>query len=86
MADDYLAEGLIEEITHGLAQLEGVRVTQVTSRERIDGAGPSAVLEGIVRQIGNRMRLIVGWSIPPTDRTLVEPVRASGRRSVRGAG
>ena len=59
MADDYLAEGLIEEITHGLAQLEGVRVTQVASRERIDGAGPSAVLEGIIRQIGNRIRLIV---------------------------
>jgi DNA-binding SARP family transcriptional activator len=59
MPDNYLAEGLVEELTNGLAQLEGVRVTSATSTERLSRASPSAVLEGIIRQIGNRARLIV---------------------------
>jgi DNA-binding SARP family transcriptional activator len=59
MPDHYLAEGLVEEITNGLARLEGVRVTSVTSPERLNRAGPSAILEGTIRQIGNRVRVIV---------------------------
>jgi adenylate cyclase len=59
MADNYLAEGLVEELTHGLAQLQGVRVTSMTSPERPNSAGPSAFLEGILRQIDDRLRLIV---------------------------
>jgi TolB-like protein len=59
MPENYLAEGLVEEITHRLAQLQGVRVTSVPSAERLSAAGPSAVLEGIIRQIDDRLRLIV---------------------------
>lgn len=59
MPDNYLAEGLVEELAHGLAQLEGVRVTAVTSPERLRRASPNAILEGIIRQIDNRIRLIV---------------------------
>ena len=59
IAEEYLAEGLVEEITNGLAQLEGVVVTSVTSPERLGRASPSAILEGIIRQIGDRVRLIV---------------------------
>jgi len=57
--DEYLAEGLVEEITNGLAQLEGVQVTSVISPERLSRTSPSAILEGIIRQIGDRVRLIV---------------------------
>jgi TolB-like protein len=42
-----------------LTQLEGVRVTPVTSPERLSRSSPSAILEGIIRQIGDRVRLIV---------------------------
>ena len=59
MPDNLLAEGLVEEITNRLTQLEGVRVTTVTSPERLGRASPSAILEGIIRQIGDRVRLIV---------------------------
>jgi TolB-like protein len=59
MPENYLAEGLVEELTHGLAQLEGVRVTSVTSPDRVSRASPTAILEGIIRQIDNRIRLIV---------------------------
>jgi DNA-binding SARP family transcriptional activator len=56
IGDDCLADALREEITHGLAQLEGVRVMSGISSERVSAA---AILEGIIRQIGNRLRLIV---------------------------
>jgi TolB-like protein len=59
VGDDYLSDVLREEITHGLAQLEGVRVTSGTSTERVGSACPTAILEGIIRQIGDRLRLIV---------------------------
>jgi DNA-binding SARP family transcriptional activator len=59
MPENYLAEGLVEEITHLLAQLQGVRVISVTSVDRLSAAGPSAVLEGIIHQIDDRLRLIV---------------------------
>jgi DNA-binding SARP family transcriptional activator/TolB-like protein len=59
MPDNYLAEGLVEELNSRLAQLEGVRVTSVTSPEWLSRASASAILEGIIRQIGNRIRLIV---------------------------
>jgi serine/threonine-protein kinase len=59
LPDNYLAEGLVEDITNGLAQIQGVRVTSVTVPERLNAAGPTAVLEGIVRQIDDRLRLIV---------------------------
>lgn len=59
MPDHYLAEGLVEEITNGLARLEGVRVTAVTSTERLNRASPTALFEGTIRQIGNRARVIV---------------------------
>ncbi|HEX6435199.1 MAG TPA: BTAD domain-containing putative transcriptional regulator [Gemmatimonadales bacterium] len=59
LPDHYLAEGLVEEITNALARLEEVRVTSVTSSERLNRAGPNAILEGTIRQIGNRVRVIV---------------------------
>jgi adenylate cyclase len=59
MPDNYLAEGLVEEITHGLAHVEGVRVTLVPSSEAVSRPSPGAVLEGIIRQIEDRLRLIV---------------------------
>jgi serine/threonine-protein kinase len=59
MPNDYLAEGLVEELTSRLARLEGIRVTSTTSPERLGRADPNAILEGIIRQIGNRIRLIV---------------------------
>ena len=59
ISDEHLTEGLIEELAHRLAQLEGVRVTPATSTERVGRAHPTAILEGIIRQIGNRIRLIV---------------------------
>jgi adenylate cyclase len=59
MPDNYLAEGLVEELNSRLAQLEGVRVTSVTSPDWLSRASASAILEGIIRQIGNRIRLIV---------------------------
>jgi DNA-binding SARP family transcriptional activator len=58
ISDDYFADVLREEITHGLAQVEGVRVTSNVSPE-ISSASPAAMLEGIIRQIGDRLRLIV---------------------------
>jgi DNA-binding SARP family transcriptional activator len=60
IADDYLPDVLREEITHGLAQLEEIRVTSGgTSAERVSSSSPAAVLEGIIHTSGNRLRLIV---------------------------
>ncbi|MFL5546507.1 MAG: BTAD domain-containing putative transcriptional regulator, partial [Gemmatimonadales bacterium] len=59
MPETYLAEGLVEDLRNGLAGLEAVRVTAVGSLERLPRPGPSAILEGIIRQVGNRVRLIV---------------------------
>jgi DNA-binding SARP family transcriptional activator len=56
--DDYLGNVLREEIAHGLAQLKGVRVTSGTSSERVGSASPAAILEGSIRRIGDRLRLI----------------------------
>ncbi len=56
IGDDSLADALREEITHGLAQVEGVRVMSGSAPERMSAA---AILEGTIRQIGNRLRLIV---------------------------
>jgi TolB-like protein len=59
IADDYLPDVLREEITHDLAQLEGVRVTSGTLAEGGSSLSPAAVLEGILHTNGNRLRLIV---------------------------
>jgi DNA-binding SARP family transcriptional activator len=59
MPDSYLTEGLVEELTHGLAQLPGVRVVSGNRPERPNPPGPGAILEGIIRQIDDRLRLIV---------------------------
>jgi len=59
IGDDYLANALREEITHGLAQVKGVRVTSSTSSEPVGSASPVAILEGSIRHIGDRLRLIV---------------------------
>jgi DNA-binding SARP family transcriptional activator len=56
IGDDSLADALRDEITHGLAQVEGVRVMSGTAPERVSAA---AILEGTIRQISNRLRLIV---------------------------
>jgi DNA-binding SARP family transcriptional activator len=59
MPETYLAEGLVEDLRSGLARLDTLRVTAVGSLERLPRTGPSAILEGIIRQVGNRVRLIV---------------------------
>ena len=67
---DYLCDGLAEEIINALAQLDGLRVTARTSsfsfRGKLDDVreigrrlGVSAVLEGSVRKAGDRLRITV---------------------------
>jgi TolB-like protein len=66
--NDHFAEGLVEELTSRLAELEGVRLVAVTSPESVTRAGLDAVLEGSIRQEGDRIRLILRL-IDPTDGT-----------------
>jgi TolB-like protein len=58
-SNDYLAEGLVEELTSRLARLEGVRLVAVPSPESITRASLDAVLEGSIRQADGRIRLIL---------------------------
>ena len=69
-SNDYLTEGLVEELTSRLARLDGVRLVAVPSPESIGRAGLDAVLEGSVRQAEGRIRLILrlvdpanGWHL-----------------------
>jgi adenylate cyclase len=68
--DEYLAEGLTEELTTVLSQLGGLRVVARTSAGQYRGTtksiaqigaelGVSAVLEGSVRKDGDRLRITV---------------------------
>ncbi len=57
--NDYLAEGLIEELTSRLARVEGVRLVALSSPEHIPGANLDGVLQGSLRQADGRMRLIL---------------------------
>ena len=67
---EYLCEGIVEEITSALAQIERMRVAARTSafafRGKLEDAreigrklGVGAVLEGSVRSAGNRLRISV---------------------------
>jgi TolB-like protein/tetratricopeptide (TPR) repeat protein len=67
---EYLCDGLAEELTNGLAQLPGCRVVARTSafafkgrpldvREIARQLGVSTVLEGSVQRDGNRLRITV---------------------------
>jgi TolB-like protein len=67
-ANDYFAEGLIEELMSALAGLTGVRVaarssvnalkhTDLDARELGRRLGVSALIEGSIRQAGERIRL-----------------------------
>ena len=58
-SNDYLAEGLVEELTSRLARLEGVRLVAVPPPESITRASLDAVLEGSIRQADGRIRLIL---------------------------
>ena len=66
--NDYLAEGLVEELTSRLARLDSVRLVAVTSLENFTQAGLDAVLEGSIRREGGRIRLILRL-IDPADGT-----------------
>ena len=66
--NDYLAEGLVEELTSRLARLAGVRLVSVTSPESVTRAGLDAVLEGSIRREGGHIRLILRL-IDPADGT-----------------
>lgn len=57
--NDYLAEGLVEELTSRLARLEGVRLVALSSPESIPRANLDAVLQGSLRQADGRIRLIL---------------------------
>jgi len=67
-ANDYFAEGLVEELTSRLARVEGVRLVAVTSGDGGARAGLDAVLEGSIRQEGGQIRLILRL-IDPSDGT-----------------
>lgn len=67
-ADEYLSDGLSEELIHGLAQAGGIRVVARTSSFRFKNGGMDVreigtelkvgtVLEGSVRRQGNRLRI-----------------------------
>jgi TolB-like protein len=69
-ANDFFAEGLVEELMSGLARLEGVRVaartsgnafraTELDAREIARRLDVSALIEGTVRQSDERVRLTV---------------------------
>ncbi len=64
--NDYLAEGLVEELTNRLARLEGVRLMSVSSPESTTRPSLDAVLEGSIRQADRRIRLILRL-IDPAD-------------------
>jgi DNA-binding SARP family transcriptional activator len=65
-SNDFLAEGLVEELTSRLAGLAGVRLVAVPSPESIACARLDGVLEGSIRQADGRIRLIVRL-VDPTD-------------------
>ena len=65
---EYFSDGLTEELANALARVPGLRVASRTSvyalrgkgldvREIADRLGVSAVVEGTVRKVGNRIRL-----------------------------
>ena len=67
-ANDYLGEGLAEELMHRLARIPGLRVAartstfafkgkQVNVREIADALGVSYVVEGSVKRQGDRVRI-----------------------------
>jgi TolB-like protein len=66
--NDYMAEGLIEELTSRLGRLENVRLVALTSPGSVTRAGLNAVLEGSIRREGARIRLILRL-IDPADGT-----------------
>jgi TolB-like protein len=64
--NDHLADGLVEELSSRLAQLEEVRLVAVSSADTIAQASLDAVLEGSIRQANGRIRLILRL-IDPSD-------------------
>ena len=65
-SNDYLAEGLVEELTNSLARLQGVRLMAASSLESISRVSLDGMLEGSIRQEGDRVRLILRL-IDPAD-------------------
>ncbi len=57
--NDYLAEGLVEELTNSLSRQEGVRLVAVPSVEGISRASLDGILEGSIRQADDRIRVIL---------------------------
>jgi serine/threonine-protein kinase len=71
--DDFLSDGISEDLTHALAQLGGLRVAGRTSaftfkgravdaREAGTALGVEAVLDGSLRRRGDRLRIVVHLS------------------------
>jgi adenylate cyclase len=67
--NEYFSDGMTEELTNALTQVPGLRVTSRTSactfkgsgldaRQIADRLGVTALVEGSVRMIGNRIRLV----------------------------
>jgi adenylate cyclase len=75
--DEYLADGMTDEIIHGLSQLGGLRVIARTSVEHYRGASKplpqvgyelnvQSVIEGSVRRLGNQLRIRVQLTDVPS--------------------
>jgi len=76
--NEYFADGLTEELTTVLSQIQGLRVISRTSVNQYRGTtkpvsqigaelGADAVLEGSVRKAGNQLRIAVQLIDPRTD-------------------
>ena len=82
-AQEYLADGITEELISGLYRLSGLKVTPRTSVMQYKGEekktlsqigrelNVDAVLEGSVRRSGNRVRIEVHMVYAPTEQTLM---------------
>jgi serine/threonine-protein kinase len=64
--NDYMAEGLVEELTSRLTHMEEVRLVTLPSPEGVTRTGLDALLEGSIRQANGRIRLVLRL-IDPAD-------------------
>jgi serine/threonine-protein kinase len=64
--NDYMAEGLVEELTSRLTHMEEVRLVTLPSPEGVTRTGLAALLEGSIRQANGRIRLVLRL-IDPAD-------------------
>ena len=94
---DYLCEGIAEELIDALTHIEGLRVAARTSSFQFRGnhdlrevgrkLGVGTLLEGSVRKAGDRLRITVQLiDVAHRLSQVVGEVRSFGRRRVRRAG